>query len=132
MNRFFCLLSGLVWVVLSVPVGAQPAQTEAEARALNLVKSLPADLLQMINRSPGSFEVRVKIAPSLRPGQTLMYHAWESYQFKGKGDMNSVSPSPLNPVELAGGHPHLTAGVLQGQNSVFDRETRIEIERLSA
>ncbi|MFZ1660636.1 MAG: hypothetical protein WAT77_01660 [Paracoccaceae bacterium] len=59
MNRFFCLLSGLVWVVLSVPVGAQPAQTEAEARALNLVKSLPADLLQLINRSPGSFEVRV-------------------------------------------------------------------------
>jgi len=78
----------------------------------------------------GSFETRVKVAPSLRPGQTLMYHAWETYQFKGKGDMNSVSPTPLNPVELAGGHPHLRAGVLQGQTSVFDRDTRIEIQRL--
>lgn len=76
----------------------------------------------------GSFNVSVKVSPSLRPGQTLMYHAWESYQFHGKGDMNSVSPSPLNPVELAGGHPHLTPGILQGQSSVFDRDTRIDIE----
>lgn len=76
----------------------------------------------------GSFKVRVKVSPSIRPGQTLMYHAWESYQFHGKGDMNSVSPSPLNPVELAGGHPHLTPGLLQGQSSVFDRDTRINIE----
>jgi len=33
-------------------------------------------------------------------------------------------------VELAGGHPHLVAGVLQGQSSVFDRDTRIQLERL--
>jgi len=59
MNRFFCLLSGLVAMVLAGPVGAQPAQTAAEARALALAQGLPADLLQMINRSPGSFEVRV-------------------------------------------------------------------------
>ncbi len=78
----------------------------------------------------GAFNVKAKVSPSLRPGQTLMYHAYEHYQFKGKGDMNSVSPTPLNPVELAGGHPHLIAGVLQGQNSVFDRDTRIEIELL--
>ncbi len=79
----------------------------------------------------GSFQVRVKVSPSLRPGQTLMYHAWEQYQFHGKGDMNSVSPTPLNPVELSGGHPHLTAGILQGQSSVFDRDTRIDIERIN-
>ena len=78
----------------------------------------------------GSFHVRVKVSPNLRPGQTLMYHAWEQYQFEGQGDMNSVSPTPFNPVELSGGHPHLTAGVLQGQSSVFDRDTRIELERL--
>lgn len=79
----------------------------------------------------GSFAVRVKLSPSLRPSQVLMYHAWEHYQFQGQGDMNSVSPTPINPVELAGGHPHLTAGVLQGQTSVFDRDTRIEIERIA-
>lgn len=59
MNRFCCMLFGLVAMALAGPVGAQPAQTAAEARALALAQSLPADLLQMINRSPGSFEVRV-------------------------------------------------------------------------
>jgi DMSO reductase family type II enzyme molybdopterin subunit len=87
------------------------------------------DLVKVFN-DVGSFKVRIKVSPSLRPGQTLMYHAWEQYQFRGDGDMNSVSPTPLNPVELSGGHPHLTAGILQGQSSVFDRDTRIEIERL--
>jgi len=89
------------------------------------------DMVRAFN-DVGSFNVRVKVSPNLRPGQTLMYHAWEHYQFHGKGDMNSVSPTPLNPVELAGGHPHLVAGILQGQSSVFDRDTRIEIERVVA
>ena len=59
----------------------------------------------------------------------MMYHAWERYQFRGKGDMNSVSPSPINPVELAGGAgQHLAPFLIQGQASCFDRETRVEIE----
>ena len=34
-------------------------------------------------------------------------------------------------VELAGDHPHLRVGMLEGQPNLFDRDTRIEIERLS-
>jgi len=83
-----------------------------------------------VRNDVGSFDTLARLSPNLRPGQTLMYHAWEQYQFAGRGDMNSVAPTPLNPVELAGGHPHLRAGILQGQSSVFDRDTRIDIERL--
>ncbi len=78
----------------------------------------------------GAFEVRAKVAPSLQDGQTLIYHAWESYQFRGKGDMNSVCPTPLNPVELAGDYGHFKPKLMYGTPSVFDRDTRIEIERL--
>jgi nitrate reductase alpha subunit len=78
----------------------------------------------------GAFNVRAMISPSMRPGQTLMYHAWENHQFLGKGDMNVVSPSPTKPVELAGGHPHLKIGFLEGQPGGFDRDTRIEVELL--
>jgi len=78
----------------------------------------------------GEFIARAQVTPSMRPGQSLMWHAWEKYQFPSKGDMNSVSPSPLNPVELAGGHPHLKAGILSGQSSMYDRDTRIEIVKL--
>lgn len=80
----------------------------------------------------GSFNARAQVTPGMRPGQSLMFHAWENYQFPGKGNMNSVSPSPLNPVELAGGHPHLKAGVLMGQASMYDRDTRVDIVKIPA
>jgi len=79
----------------------------------------------------GEFLIRAKVAAGVRPGQTVMYHAYENYQFTTRGTPRSVSPSPINPVELAGDHPHLKAGMLEGQPGVFDRDTRIEIERLS-
>ncbi len=78
----------------------------------------------------GSYNIRAKVAPSAQPGNSIVYHAWESYQFPGKGDMNSTCPSPLNPTELSGGHPHLDAGLMFAQAGEFDRDTRVEVERL--
>ena len=80
----------------------------------------------------GEFIVRAKVITGAQPGQTIMYHSWENYQFAGTGDARSVSPSPINPVELAGDHAHLKIGMLEGQPGCFDRDTRIEIEKLSA
>ncbi|MEZ5553250.1 MAG: molybdopterin-dependent oxidoreductase [Pseudomonadales bacterium] len=80
----------------------------------------------------GSFNVRVKTSDACRPRQTLMYHSWETYQFDSSGDPRQVSPTPINPVELAGGHPHLRVGYLGGQPSGFDRDTRIEIRPLQS
>ncbi len=78
-----------------------------------------------------SFEARAGISPQLQPGQTMIYNAWEKHQFRGKGDMNSVNPSPMNPVEMAGGDgTHLKPWQANGQPSMFDRETRVEIERV--
>ncbi len=79
----------------------------------------------------GEFTVRSKVSPAARPGATIMWHAWENYHFPGRKGPRDVSPSPLNPVELAGDHPHLKFGMLEGQPGTFDRDTRIEIERLS-
>jgi len=40
----------------------------------------------------GEFEAMAKVAFSVRPGQVIIYHAWEPYQFKGwKGQQD---PSP--------------------------------------
>jgi DMSO reductase family type II enzyme molybdopterin subunit len=100
------------------------SQPDAKARGIK-----DGDWVRVYN-DVGSFNVRAKVTPSMRPGQSLMFHAYEKYQFPGKGDMNSVSPSPLNPVEMAGGHPHLRAGILMGQNSMYDRDTRVDVELL--
>ena len=74
-----------------------------------------------------SFEIMVKVSPSVRPGQLIVYHAWENYQFKqGKGFQNLI-PTPLNPVELAGGQFHLRPMVICMQPSHTDRDTRVDV-----
>jgi len=74
------------------------------------------------------FEVVVKLTPAVRPGQVIIYHAWENYQFKnGKGFQN-LTPSPINPVELSGGQFHLRPYVIQMQPGHTDRDTRVEVE----
>ncbi|NIB41501.1 molybdopterin-dependent oxidoreductase [Pseudomaricurvus alkylphenolicus] len=86
------------------------------------------DWLRVYN-DVGGYEVRAKLAPSTRPGQVIIYHAWEDHQFR-KGSMRDVTPSPLNPVELAGDHPHLKIAFGWGQIGFFDRDTLVEVERL--
>ncbi len=77
-----------------------------------------------------SFEIMIKVSPSLRRNQTIIYHAWENFQFKdGKGFQN-LMPVPLNPVELAGGQYHFRPMVIAMQPSHADRDTRIEVEAI--
>ncbi|MCK9282952.1 MAG: molybdopterin-dependent oxidoreductase, partial [Rhodocyclaceae bacterium] len=91
------------------------------------------DWIRVFNDA-GSYSIRAKVAPSIQPGNSVVYHAWESYQFPGRGDgkadMNATNPTPLNPTELAGNHPHLDAGLMFAQAGEFDRDTRVEVERL--
>ena len=78
-----------------------------------------------------SFEIMVKVAPSVRPGQFIVYHAWENYQFRGQKGFQNLIPTPLNPVELAGGQFHLRPMAICLQPSHTDRDTRVEVSRLA-
>ena len=79
-----------------------------------------------------SFRIHAKLSPAVRPGQLIIYHAWENYQFpNGKGFQNLI-PSPLNPVELAGGEGHLRPIQICMQPSQNDRDTRVEVVRVAA
>jgi DMSO reductase family type II enzyme molybdopterin subunit len=83
--------------------------------------------LVVVRNDIDSFRIQVKISPSVRPGQVIIYHAWENYQFRdGKGFQNLI-PSPLNPVELAGGEGHLRPIQICLQPSQNDRDTRVEV-----
>ena len=78
----------------------------------------------------GHFFVKTKVSPAVRPGEVIIYHAWENFQFAGGIGHRNVVASPINPVELAGGYLHLrpAPGILQpGQN---DRETRVQVEKV--
>ncbi len=75
-----------------------------------------------------AFEIMAKVSPSVRDGQLIVYHAWENFQFKNGRGFQNLIPSPLNPVELAGGQFHLRPMVTCLQPSHTDRDTRVEVE----
>ena len=116
--RMLRLQRGRPVMYISVP--------DAQARGIN-----DGDLVQVRN-DIDSFRIDAKVSPALRPGQLIVYHAWENFQFPdGKGFQNLI-PSPINPVELAGGEGHLRPIQIGMQPSQNDRDTRVEVTRVAA
>jgi DMSO reductase family type II enzyme molybdopterin subunit len=79
----------------------------------------------------GAFEAQAKVAPGVRPGQAIIYHAWEPFQFAAGKSHQSLLPSPINPIQLAGGD-HLQPMMIVGEPGLSDRGTRVELERIGA
>jgi nitrate reductase alpha subunit len=78
----------------------------------------------------GRFRVRVKVSAAIRPGQVVMYHAWEDYQFEGGIGHRNVLATPLNPLGLVGGYPYLDPTFGARQPGMNDRDTRVEIRKI--
>ncbi|MBW2392653.1 MAG: hypothetical protein JRG95_00160 [Deltaproteobacteria bacterium] len=77
----------------------------------------------------GEFEIQTAVSPALKPGQVVIYHAWEPFMFKGHHSYQSLTPSPLNPIQLAGGYFHLQPMVLMQSPGCSDRGTRVDVEK---
>jgi nitrate reductase alpha subunit len=77
------------------------------------------------------FQIMAKVSPAIQPNQTIIYHAWENFQFKDGRGFQNLMTAPLNPVELAGGQFHLRPTNIMGSPSHFDRDTRVEVELAS-
>ncbi len=75
-------------------------------------------------------ELQAKIAPSVRPGQVVIYHAWEAFQFPNHRSPSALLPSPINPLQLAGGYFHLQPRPAVGTPGSVDRATRVEVQRV--
>ncbi|MBK7251082.1 MAG: molybdopterin-dependent oxidoreductase [Gammaproteobacteria bacterium] len=80
----------------------------------------------------GSFEIMAKVLPNLRPGQVIVYHAWEPFQFRDGRSYATATASPINPLQLAGGYFHLQPLPFAGTPGPSDRDTRVEVARLAA
>jgi nitrate reductase alpha subunit len=89
-----------------------------------------ADRVKVYN-DLGDFEVMAKIVPGQKPGQVMFHHAWEPFQFKDGKSHQSLIPSPMNPLDLAGGYFHLQPMILMQSPGSPDRGTRVEVEKLA-
>lgn len=77
----------------------------------------------------GECQLRAVLSPAVRPGQVIIYHAWENYQFPGWNHFKSIMASPLNPIELVGGYGHIRPDVVSLSAGPNDRGTRVEVRR---
>ena len=77
-----------------------------------------------------SAELMAKVVPAHRPGQVTVYHAWEPFMAKGRTTYTSVTPNPINPLQLAGGYFHIQARDAEFTPGSTDRATRVEIEKI--
>ena len=79
----------------------------------------------------GACEAMVKVAATTQPGEVIMYHAWEPYQFKGwKGQQEPIA-APWKALHLAGGYSHLHYRMYYGGPSHAPRGAPCEVEKVS-
>jgi DMSO reductase family type II enzyme molybdopterin subunit len=80
----------------------------------------------------GSFRVRARLAPAVAPGEAIIYHAWEPFQFPDwRGNMDVVA-SPYKPLHLVGDYGHLRYRVFASGPVHVPRGVPVEIERIRA
>jgi DMSO reductase family type II enzyme molybdopterin subunit len=84
-----------------------------------------------VHNELGSIELQARVSPAVRPGQIIVHHAWEPYQFRRHRSQQALTPNPINPIQLAGGYFHLQPRLAVGSPGASDRGTRVDVERLS-
>ena len=78
----------------------------------------------------GSTMVPVKLSPSVRPGQVIIYNGWDPYQFKGWRGCNEYEPGMVKWLHLAGGYGHLRYFYGNWLPVHSDRAVRVEVEKI--
>jgi DMSO reductase family type II enzyme molybdopterin subunit len=120
------------WVDDSIILGLQRGEpvvfmSAEDARAKGISDG---DFVEVYN-DVGNFRIQAVVSPAVRPGQVIIYHAWENYQFDNWRHFKSATPSPLNPIELVGGYGHIRPDPVAFSPGPSDRGTRVEIRKAS-
>jgi nitrate reductase alpha subunit len=78
----------------------------------------------------GAFVIRVKISPTVPPGQVIVYHAWEHYQFDGWRSSQEPVASPWKPAHLVGDYGQLHYRMFYAAPSHGPRGTAVDVQRV--
>jgi len=87
------------------------------------------DMVRVRNEA-GAFEAMAKLAPGVQPGQVIIYHAWEPYQFPGWHGQQEPVVAPWKPLHLAGGYGQIHYRMYYAAPGHGPRGAPVEIERV--
>jgi len=77
-----------------------------------------------------SFHIHSKLSSAARPGQVIVYHAWEPYQHRNWKSSDTVVPGMIKWLHLAGGYGHLNYWRWNWVQQQVDRAVRVEVEKM--
>ena len=83
-----------------------------------------------VSNDVARFRIQAAVSPAVRPGQAIIYHAWENYQFAEWSHFKSVMASPMNPIELAGDYFQIRPITMSNYPGFSDRDTRVEVRKV--
>lgn len=83
-----------------------------------------------VHNDVGDFLVRVKLSPSVMPGQVICYNGWDPYQFREWRGPMDVEPGMVKWLHMAGGYGHLRYWPIQWQPTPVDRAVRVDVAKI--
>jgi anaerobic selenocysteine-containing dehydrogenase len=93
------------------------------------------DLARVFNDF-NTFKVHVKLTSAarsqkddIRPGQIIIYHAWEPYQFEKWKSYDSAIPGMMKWLDLVGDYGHLDYYRWNWATQPIDRAVSVEVEK---
>jgi nitrate reductase alpha subunit len=76
-----------------------------------------------------SFHVRCAVSTAVQPGEVIIYHAFEPYQFRDWKSYDVVIPGMVKWLHLAAGYGQLNYKHWNWQPMQVDRATAVEVEK---
>src|SRR3990170_1805897 len=89
------------------------------------------DEVRVVNDA-GHLNIAVKISPSVRPGQVILYNGFEPYQHREWFSQSDVEPGMVKWLHMAGGYGHLKYRPWHWQPVPVDRGVGVDVEKLPA
>ena len=76
-----------------------------------------------------SFHIHTKLSSAAPPGEVIVYHAWEPYQYRNWKPYDNVAPGMIKWLHLAGGYGHLNYWRWNWVQAQVDRIIPVEVEK---
>ncbi len=88
------------------------------------------DLVEVFNDF-NSFQVHAITSPGTRPGQVIIYHAWEPYQFPNWKSYDAAIPGMVKYLHMAGGYGQLRYWRWNWQPVQSDRAVTVDMRKVA-
>ena len=78
----------------------------------------------------GEMVIQVKITPSCRPGQVIVYNGFEPYMHENWYGQADLEPGHIKHLGLVGNYGHLKYRLFSWQPIPADRAVRVDVQKI--